>query len=696
MRILIPVLFFLCGTAFGITGIFFERPQNNTGLDKNSWLISAAEEYFDRSFGFLEGAHLTRYNEREILRDIRDISLSPSFLEENLSIDYIVSAAWEKSSGEQYQLVLNVSATDDSTKAPGRIAASDKNAQTVMMLVFSSLADSLGIPRDGPGEKAFLEKITEKDKSYASFSRACGFIARKEYNKGIYAFERALVLDNGFSLAWSKAAAAYVVTGQKDKASDAIKMAAKYGGGIHADIARSEYLISFGKPEEIKSNIGRLKLHGKNELYILKEIARSYSALESYSLASAAFMKCLERSPSSLEFYYYLGLNYLKNNDSQKAVTPLRKLIAIAPGNSEYRCLLANALRGIGNYREALQIYRDLTGDDPTYIPAYSNMAVVHIITGQYAKALLAVRNALFLDSTLAGEYANKGLIFYKQDMPDSALSAYKKAIDSDPANSSAYMGIGSIFLEKGEYKKALKYYSKAARYDPENLKLKLNIGTAYFLSGNNKKASDYFNDYLQYRNEDFYALGKMAEIYLADQKYTKAVEIYFRMLGIRPESDELRLKAGNAFLKMGKKEQAIDLYEEVVRRNPGNSEYHLVLVEKCLTIGWNDVAALKAGNYIKQNGDDFDMLLALGKAYYGMLTSRNVEKKNRMIADGLYALKKAVSMNSADTEANFWLGRFYCDIREDCSTARKYFEKCSESGLNADMKKYINSVGDN
>ena len=96
--------------------------------------------------------------------------------------------------------------------------------------------------------------------------------------------------------------------------------------------------------------------------------AQSALAAGKYEEAREAYEKLREMDPGLAEVHSNLGLIYFKERKLDEAVAALRRALALKPGLTPARSLLALSLSELGNYREALpeleKAFRESTPPD--------------------------------------------------------------------------------------------------------------------------------------------------------------------------------------------------------------------------------------------------------------------------------------------------------------------------------------------
>ncbi len=152
---------------------------------------------------------------------------------------------------------------------------------------------------------------------------------------------------------------------------------------------------------------------------------------------------------------YYLGDNYLKTNQPEKAVGVLTEALAIDETDADAMLLLGNAYAQTGKNDEALKSYENTVRFVPDYTEAYSGMEHVYQALNKpanqrYAQGMQAfsqqnypqARQLLELSqpelSEFAPLYLGLGLTYEKLGDLQAAISSAQRALQLDPKNFAA------------------------------------------------------------------------------------------------------------------------------------------------------------------------------------------------------------------------------------------------------------------
>jgi len=132
--------------------------------------------------------------------------------------------------------------------------------------------------------------------------------------------------------------------------------------------------------------------------------------------------------------------------------------------------LLTNGLTAHeeGNYKEAIDYYKQITRNDTNYVTALIELAVSYSADSQYAEAVAVCLEAL---KTPEGEEANiynsLGSAYDELKQHDKSLQAYQKGLTYAPYDYTLWYNIGVTYEHMKDVERASNAYKKALQYNP-------------------------------------------------------------------------------------------------------------------------------------------------------------------------------------------------------------------------------------
>jgi tetratricopeptide (TPR) repeat protein len=146
---------------------------------------------------------------------------------------------------------------------------------------------------------------------------------------------------------------------------------------------------------------------------ILQEQGRYREAIESY-------VRAIERSAPYPEVYFNKAVCHARQEELEDAIACFETSIELNPNQPESYALLADSLRELGRFDEALERYDAAIALGYDSIPVRVNRAAMRYNNGSYELALLDMNQVIARDANHAAHYENRAVIY--QAMNQQAL----------------------------------------------------------------------------------------------------------------------------------------------------------------------------------------------------------------------------------------------------------------------------------
>ena len=299
-------------------------------------------------------------------------------------------------------------------------------------------------------EEEWLERNPDEKKSYAKkyFEEGNDYAYKKNYNKSIELYTKAVELDFKNPIYWSTLGWAYY----RDGKGDLDKAIQAYTEAVNLDSNNSVYWNILGNA---------YYRDGKGDL----------------DKAIQAYTKAVNLDSSNSEYWYSLGNAYYRGGkgDLDKAIETFNKACALDPNISKYYDALGNAhyLRnGKGDFDTAIEKFNEACKLDPTISSYWNNLGAVYYRNGKSDadKAIDSVNRALKLNDQNPSYWNNLGMAYYNrknEDDYDKAIKAHEKAIELNFQNPNYWNNLGNDYYYRkndGDLQKAIECYETALK----------------------------------------------------------------------------------------------------------------------------------------------------------------------------------------------------------------------------------------
>jgi Tfp pilus assembly protein PilF len=140
------------------------------------------------------------------------------------------------------------------------------------------------------------------------------------------------------------------------------------------------------------------------------------------------FTDVISKNKKSYTAYANLGMYYLKQNNSDKALVNLKQAVDLKPDNAVILTNYAWALAITNQTDQALKILLKSADITPLYFKTWNNLGVVLGIKRQYKLSLKSLLLARKLNSHNAELYYNLAITYSNLAQPDIAVDCYRQA----------------------------------------------------------------------------------------------------------------------------------------------------------------------------------------------------------------------------------------------------------------------------
>lgn len=270
-----------------------------------------------------------------------------------------------------------------------------------------------------------------------------------------------------------------------------------------------------------------------------------------------------------------------------------------------------------GDAAEAVEEFRQFVRLEPKSAEGYFNLGLALQSIGKLAPALDALRKAVSLQPGMRGAHLFIGIVDYKLNRLAEAHSELAHATRSEPKNSAAWMWLGVVELAQNQAESAAATLDRAAALDPRNLDILYHRGRAHLLVSKQSYAAMFKLSPDSWRVHE--VLGQAnAEAFRVDD----AISEFRLAIRAAPHEPGLNEELGDACWTAGKLEDADKAYAEEIKNDPSNA-----------------VAHYKLGSLRVTRSD---------------------------AASGVPLLDRALTLDSAITNAHYYLGKGYTALGKD------------------------------
>ncbi|NQT07283.1 MAG: tetratricopeptide repeat protein, partial [Candidatus Omnitrophica bacterium] len=357
---------------------------------------------------------------------------------------------------------------------------------------------------------------------------------KREFDRAIENFNKAIELDPELTLAYSNRGVAYAGKSEFDNA-----------------------FKDFNKAIELDPEV------------VIAYVARgsTYVKIAGFDKAIENFTKALELDPVFFSVYVDRGKVYVKIGEFDKAIEDFTRAIELNPKLAEAYTNRGYAYMERGELDKAMTDFNKVIELNPSNSMAYNNRGAVYTKQEEYAKAIADFTKALELNpnnemarDNLRDTYLNQGKVYMEAGELNRATECFNKVIELDPSNSMAYNNRGSVYGTRGEFAKAIEDFTKALELDPNNGLVRKNLQVIRARLAEKKERRKPSREAITH-NERGIAYVKTGEFDEAIAHLNVAIEL-------DPKFAQAYTNRGLAYVKKGELDRAMEDFNKAIELN--------------------------------------------------------------------------------------------------------------------------------
>ncbi len=534
---------------------------------------------------------------------------------------------------------------------------------------------------------------------------------RKKYDAALDKYESLFAMPDPSYRLLPPLADLYHEKGMTDRASAAYKsFLQRDPDNIHCLLKLGKIYIEQGNIAEAKKIYDHLAASSSADDAVMKEVKDAYALLtidRGRWDEDASFRRKVDRAEDAGEKEQSPDKisPEIKSRLGDKVIA-LKKQTEKEPENLSIQKELADSLRELRRFDEAIPVYNKLLRKDPDNMDILRSIGNIYIKSGEYEKAvkiLEHLHNLLPENTNVLKLLAD---IYIKQDASLKAIEAYLKLCGLKPDDPEFHESLGKLYEQNRYFEEAVAQYDRVIELKPERGGLHENIGNLYLRDSKQDKAIERYEKAASASPENTSLKKTLAELYLNEKRVEDAERTLRELLRQDPDDSRTKAKLEETALSVKEKKLAetdsrIKELETAVETQPENRGLKKeledekkkragirveILIHKLKNQPENPALRFELGKAFKEEGDidsaikefqqaakspekSVESLHMLGLCFEGKnildIASRQLEKAESKVDEGT-DLKKSVLYD---------LGRVYEKMGEKDRAVEKYKE---------------------
>jgi tetratricopeptide (TPR) repeat protein len=273
---------------------------------------------------------------------------------------------------------------------------------------------------------------------------------------------------------------------------------------------------------------------------IRERLLQEYRSLKRWPQAAKLLEEMVKEKPDEQKLFELYEV-YESMNDSQGAVSVLKRLLQKTPDDAELRLRLARTFEKAKKLPDAIREYEAvLSRLDP--------------------KEKLAV-------------YKTLGFLYTETADPQKAIAAYLKAAELDKKDVNLYYNLATLYEKTGDKEKANQFLAQAVALQPDDMESRLNLAESLFAKGNLDEAQTYLDEVIRQKPDSLRALLLLVQI--ADKKgdKTRLKELYEKVYALAPDNEIVLYNLAVLEYEAGNWAKSLSYFEVYSKNHPKDVE---------------------------------------------------------------------------------------------------------------------------
>ena len=289
----------------------------------------------------------------------------------------------------------------------------------------------------------------------------------------------------------------------------------------------------------------------------------------------------LNRVAEGVRYQTQLIDQYLKRNDSTKAVAACRKILKVAPKDVNTLMKLGGLLEKTGKASEALDVYREALE--------------LHRAAGAGAQVLECLQRIVKLDPANLEAHIQLAEQAVRVRLPKVAAAAFLQAAE--------------LARKAGQDDRWAELVERAHELDPADEAASTAAAELFLKRERGAEAVALLEPIFQGKPDDLVVLELLTRAYMQTGNYAKVQPLAWKLYQVRPETLDVVLKLVEALLRTGASDQGLQLVGQLKGRlfKEGKRNEFLKILETIYQADEANLAVLEmlTGLYNEMNRDD-------------------------------------------------------------------------------------------
>ncbi len=322
-------------------------------------------------------------------------------------------------------------------------------------------------------------------------------VITRQYDEALKAFSKAVKIDSTSIEAYREVGILFTRAKRPAEAAKALDKLVKYEPTAANYQKLGEANLAARQPAEALAAYEQaLKLEPTSDAAQLG-LARSASLKGDNERALAAYQAVKDASVLGPEDQENIGRAHLDRKEYPAAREAYLKAVALDSTRTDARYYVGYSYFVEQKFTEAIPYFEARIAADSTWAPAYGNLGIALLQSGQAARGLEMLEKAVQIQPDDSSNRVLLAQALMSQSQFARAATEFQSVIDREPENPDALRGLGYCLLQQGRYNDAIAALSKANSVQPGNVQGMVALAQAHGMAGQLAQAKTIFRQVL-------------------------------------------------------------------------------------------------------------------------------------------------------------------------------------------------------
>jgi len=358
----------------------------------------------------------------------------------------------------------------------------------------------------------------------------------------------------------------------------------------------------------------------------------AYLAKKKYDDAILEYRRALQVAPQSGDAHWRLAEAYAANNDVINALPEYVRAADRLTDNHQLQLKAGNLLLLAGRWQDAKNRARTVLRTDPKSVPALVLLGNALAGLRNLDEAIDVAQRAIDADPERPGLHGNLATLQMAKGERDLAEAAFKKAVAMAGKNPGPYLALSNFYRSGGKLAEAERLLRAAYEFAPKDVKLNRALGSLMVEANRSPEAEQYMKASAAL-DEDVQSRIGLADYYLQSKRYADAVRILDELAKNKKTFTVAKIRTAIVQLGAGDRKKAFATIEEILKKDPKDVSALSFKARLLLADHRLDEAAAQVKNALTINPRSAQVQYMLGKV---RMAQKNFEEARKAFNEAL------------------------------------------------------------